>query len=252
MKNKVTGLFIALLMCAVFVNGFCGGQKDQEKLGKLEKRIDDLQNDVNNSLQQINLKIDSIEKGQPPVGDIVNKNGNDGGNTGDQPFNSGAVIIESQGTLAKSTVISYIKNLNPAISGSDVENLIDTYFKEAEKEGINHDLAIAQMLFITKSLTKKALTDVHNYAGLNIVNKKAVRFNSMAEGVRAHIQHLKGYSSSIKSSELKEPLVDPRWSILDPFRGKIKILDELSVKWAPGNSEYAGNIENIMNEMRRF
>jgi len=74
----------------------------------------------------------------------------------------------------------------------------------------------------------------------------------MTEGVRAHIQHLKGYSSSIKSSELKEPLVDPRWNILDPFRGKIKTLDELSVKWIPNNSEYTRKIENIINEMRRF
>jgi len=248
--RKVTGLFIALLMCAVLVNGFCGGQKD---LGKLEKKIDDLQNDINNSFQQINLKIDSIEKAQPPVGDIiVNINGVVGGSTGEQTPDCGAVIIEAQGTLSKSAVIGYIKKINPAVSANDAENLIDTYISEAGKEGINHDLAIAQMLFITKSLTKKVLTDVYNYAGLNVVDKKAVRFNSMTEGVRAHIQHLKGYSSSIKSSELKEPLVDPRWNILDPFRGKIKTLDELSVKWTPGNSEYAKKIENIINEMRRF
>jgi len=248
--RKVTGLFFALLMCAVLVNGFCGGQKD---LGKLEKKIDDLQNDVNNSFQKINLKIDSIEKGQPPVGGIiVNINEVVGGSTGEQPTNSSAVIIESQGTLSKSAVIGYIKKVNPAVSANDVEKLIDVYLSEAGKEGINHDLAIAQMLFITKSLNKKVLTDVHNYAGLNVVDKKAVRFNSMTEGVRAHIQHLKGYSSSIKSSELKELLADPRWDILDPFRGKIKTLDELSVKWAPGNSEYARKIENIINEMRLF
>jgi hypothetical protein len=248
--RKVTGLFIVLLMCAVLVNGFCGGQKDFEKL---EKKINDLQNDVNNSFQQINLKIDSIEKEQSSVGDIiVNINGVVGGSTGEQPSNNSAVIIESQGTLSKSAVIGYIKKMNPAISANYIENLIDTYFSEAGKEGINHDLAIAQMLFITKSLTKKALTDVHNYAGLNVVDKKAVRFNNITEGVRAHIQHLKGYSNSIKSSDLKEPLVDPRWKILDPFRGKIKTLDELSTKWIPNNSEYTRKIENIINEMRRF
>lgn len=157
-----------------------------------------------------------------------------------------------QGSLSKSTVINYIKNINPAVSDKDIENLIDTYFKEAEKEGINHDLAIAQMIFITKSLTKKGLTDVHNYAGLNVVDKKTVRFENMTEGVRAHIQHLKGYSSNISSSELNEPLADPRWNILNVFRGKIKTLEELSVRWAPNNSEYARKIENIINEMRRF
>jgi hypothetical protein len=247
MRIKVTGLFIVLLMCAVMVNGFCGGQKE------LKKKIEDLQNDVNNSFQQINLKIYNIEKGQPSIGNItVNINGVVGGSMGDQPSNSGVVIIESQGTLSKSAVIGYIKKINPDVSANDAEKLIDAYLSEAGKEGINHDLAIAQMLFITKSLTKKALTDVNNYAGLNVVDKKTVRFNSMTEGVRAHIQHLKGYSSSIKSSELKEPLVDPRWNILDPFRGKIKTLNELSIKWAPYSSDYARKIENIMNEMRRF
>jgi len=250
MRMKASGLLITLLMCAVLVNGFCGGQKD---MGKLEKKVDDLQKDVNNSLQQINLRIDNIDKVQPPAGDIIiNITEIAGGNTENQPPPSNTVTIETQGSLSKSAVINYIKNVNPAVSGKDVENLIDTYFREAEKEGINHDLAIAQMLFITKSLTKKGLTDVHNYAGLNVIDKKAVRFKNMTEGVRAHIQHLKGYSSNINSSELKEPLIDPRWNILNDFRGKIKTLEELSIKWAPGNSEYARKIENIMNEMRSF
>jgi len=246
-------------MFAIVVDGFCNGQKE------LRKKVNKIETDINNSLQEINLRLDSIEKGKPLIGDInVNINGVVGGNTGDQPQDnvksdpggssalppiSGTVVIETEGSLSKSAVINYIKSVNPAASGKDTENLIDTYFEEAKKEGINHDLAIAQMLYVTNNLIKKSLTNVHNYAGFNVVNNMAVSFNNMTDGVRAHIQHLKGYSSK---EELKSPLVDPRWKIIERYRGTVKTLDDLASKWNQANPSYARKIVSIINNMRRF
>jgi len=269
MRLKISGLFIILLMFAAAVNGFCGGTKE------LETKVNNLQRDTNNSLQEINTRLDNIERERQLISDInVNINEVVGGNTEEHPqvnatgtsgalsdnsvlldqaqSNNAAIRIEDSGSMSKSAIVNYIRNKNPAVSVMEVENLIDTYFREAEKEGINQDLAVAQMLYITKYMDNKELINVNNYAGLDPVSGQAVRFDNMQDGVRAHIQHLKGYSSNINSSQLKETLTDPRWDMLNDFRGTIKTLDGLSTKWAPNNSEYQKNIENIIYEMRRF
>jgi len=166
----------------------------------------------------------------------------------------GAIYIDRPGSLTKSAVIEYIRYKNPSISRRTVENLIDAYFREAGKEGINPDLAIAQMCRTTNFLGIERLMQAHNYAGFTSTPEwPGVFYGGMREGVIAHIQHLKGYTSNVSHTELKEPLADPRWDKLDGLRGTINTLEDLSVKWAPYNSRgYYNDIVDIINEMRRF
>ncbi len=49
----------------------------------------------------------------------------------------------------------------------------------------------------------------------------------MEEGIRAHIQHLKAYSSIEK---LNSPIIDKRYKFVK--RGSVKTIYDLSGKWA--------------------
>jgi hypothetical protein len=162
--------------------------------------------------------------------------------------------IGEPGTLSNiNAVVDYIVRENPAANRTEAQELVQIYFNEARKEGINQDIAIAQMLFATNYLRNRQHMQTYNYAGLNRTPRWNREFSYNTEGIRAHIQHLKGYSSNISQNQLKEPLVNPRWGILEDRNliGKAKTLNELAVYWAPNNVNYAGRINEIVTAMRR-
>jgi hypothetical protein len=162
----------------------------------------------------------------------------------------GAIYIAGQGSLRKEDIIVYIRHKNRNIPFKTIENLIDMYISEAKKEGINHDIAIAQMCRTTNFLSNKAM-QTHNYAGFVSTPGWSGRFTSMREGVIAHIQHLKGYTSNVLQSDNQN--VDPRWHMLDGYRGTIHTLEDLSRKWVRNNSRgYENDIKGKINEMRRL
>jgi hypothetical protein len=156
--------------------------------------------------------------------------------------------ILGTGSLTKASIIEYVRYQNPAASRV-IGPLIDIYFEEARFERINHDIAIAQMLHATNSLGNERMT-THNYAGLLPTREWNGRFpyrmnsNGMTEGVRAHIQHLKGYASN----ELNRPLVDPRYEILQQLNyiGRVRTFDELYSVWTADPSGYRDSIERIL------
>jgi len=156
--------------------------------------------------------------------------------------------IEERGTLTKAAVVQFILERNSNYPMSFLDEFIGTYFSEAEKSGINPDVAIAQMCYITNFLRKEKVMNTFNYAGFSTM-PPAGRFNSSEDGILAHIQHLKGYAN-----EIYKPgrIVDPRWDAIRNFRGTADTLDELAKKWAPNNSQYAAKIADIINDMRRF
>ena len=156
--------------------------------------------------------------------------------------------IEGRGSVEKSNIVDYIRSKNSSVSARDVENLIDTYIREAQRENINYDIAIAQMCYATDYLKNRELTNAFNYADFAPVNRVAIRYSSMNEGVRAHIQHLKGYASR----ERPQGLVDKRYQILADERilGTAKTLDALYERWAPSNSSgYGEKINKILEEL---
>jgi hypothetical protein len=167
---------------------------------------------------------------------------------------SGVIYIDDrQGSLSRRAIFEYIRRHSGAPSGI-IENIVDMYISEAGKEGINHDLAIAQMCRTTNYLSNENIMRTHNYAGFASTSEWPGRFSGgMRQGVIAHIQHLKGYTSQVSQNDLAQPLADPRWHTLDGLRGTIQTLEDLSKNWAPYNSSgYENEIRNIINEMRRF
>jgi hypothetical protein len=164
--------------------------------------------------------------------------------------------IMGAGSLTKEGVIQYIRsrNSNPVLSSRDIGRLIDIYFDEARLENINRDIAIAQMLYATSFLSNQRTTN-RNYGGLSSTPGWNGRFpnrlnDGMTEGVRAHIQHLKGYASR---TPLQNRNVDPRYDILINlgYLGSVRTFDQLYRRWSE-NPDYGNEIERILNGLYRF
>ena len=156
--------------------------------------------------------------------------------------------IMGQGLLTKNTIISYIISRNPSVNRSFLSYLIDCYFEEASAEGVNHDIAIAQMLHWTECLKNQERVRTHNYGGLSAEGLNwDGSFPDMTPGVRAHIQHLKGYAS-------RQPpytaLVDPTYSKI--ILGSASTFGELLTVWNPLSNVYRDSIYDILDTLYQF
>jgi len=156
--------------------------------------------------------------------------------------------IISRGYVSKKGAISYILSQNHTVSHLILNNLIDIYFEEAALEGVNHDIAIAQMLYVTNYLRNNMSS--HNYAGLSTIGTHGWNgnFPNMRTGVRAHIQHLKGYGSDqLPCSRI----VDPRYNLLGSMHGKVRDVSQLCELWS-NNSSYKDNLIGKLYSMYQY
>ncbi len=124
------------------------------------------------------------------------------------------------------------------------------YLEEGEAEGVRGDGAWVQACkethFFLFDLGTAVTFDQNNFCGMG-VTRKGMKGNSFAtprEGIRAQIQHLKGYGSA---EPLKNPCVDPRYKYISP-KGKAPTFEELAGKWAiPGyDTSKASSLEDAM------
>jgi len=158
------------------------------------------------------------------------------------PAISRNVLLEP-GQSRQSDIVALITSRNKRISYWYVVDVVGIYFDEAKFECINHDIAIAQMLYATDYLNNVQRTAVFNYSGM--FNE---RFCDKVTGIRAHIQHLKGYATV---ERLRTPQVDPRYDVLINcgYWGTVSTLDDLCRKWAPQSKDYGYRIKAILSEM---
>lgn len=139
--------------------------------------------------------------------------------------------IMTKGLLPKERMISFLWLKNSRMDVVDIELIADLYIKEAAKEGVNHDIAFAQMMLETGYL--KFTGDVsklqNNFCGLGAIGEgvPGLSFNTVEEGVRAHIQHLKAYASM---DSLNHKKVDDRYGKIK--RGIAPEIRHLTGRWA--------------------
>jgi hypothetical protein len=148
--------------------------------------------------------------------------------------------IMGKGSVTHESVIAYAKKKNPALSRNDTA-IINEYFREAD--GVNIDIAIAQMLYATNFFKNQTRIQNNNYAGFAAERPGNGIFRNMNTGVKAHIQHLKGYAKEVvKSGEV----VDPRYHLAFErgFRG-IQF-EDLYSRWTASPVNYGENIEAIL------
>ena len=167
--------------------------------------------------------------------------------------------ILGAGSLKADGVIEYVKskNLSPALNDANLRRLVNLYFSEAASEDVNHDLAVAQMLYWTNFLSDKDRVLTNNFGGLAETEEwngrfpYGTRYDGMTEGVKAHVQHLRLYASNTLKN-INTINVDPRHMYLEEFPSRITTFNALYEKWTQNTANYRQRINAILNDLYRF
>lgn len=165
--------------------------------------------------------------------------------------NNAKIMGESK--LTKSQFVQYLKSTStkPKLTCS-VEEIVELYLKEGAEEGIRGDLALCQALLETGNFTYGGLVtpEQNNFCGLGSTGKgfKGASFDTAAEGVEAHLQHLMAYATPRAP---RKKIIDPRYYLVHNMRKNSGFLPEwkdLNNKWA-ARSNYSDLIFNIYNKV---
>ena len=96
---------------------------------------------------------------------------------------------------------AYIKEKNPDVAQSVVD-MIPLYLLEGKAEGVRGDIAFAQSCLETGNFgfSGSAVTlDQNNFCGMGVTSNgmKGNSFDTPQLGIRAQVQHLKAYASTV-------------------------------------------------------
>ena len=149
------------------------------------------------------------------------------------------ISIYGDAVATKGQAVRLIKEKNPTVHlMCSVEELVDLYWIEAEREGVRPDLALAQSLVETGFYRYGGDVDhdQNNFCGLGTTGGgvKGAAFKTPELGVRAHIQHLLAYT---QKSRPKTEIIDPRYEIAHSIRLERGVVDTwsgLNGTWAMG------------------
>ena len=119
-----------------------------------------------------------------------------------------------------------------------LEQFVDLYIEEAAIEGIRADVAFAQAMIETKYLQYGGDVQVEqfNFAGLGATGggEPGNSFADVQTGVRAHIQHLKGYATT---EALVQECVDTRYGYV--AKGSAPYVEWLGIQENPDGKGWA-------------
>ena len=153
--------------------------------------------------------------------------------------------IITNGNTSEVQLIMFLKSNNENALNS-FPDLPKLYRQEAKIEGVNHDVAFCQMCLETDFLRfgKKIVSEDNNFASLGSLQKgKYAAFADRQLGVRAHIQHLKGYATV---EPLVQEIVDPRFHLIR--RGIAPKISQLSGRWSADLS-YGEKILSLLTRL---
>jgi len=167
------------------------------------------------------------------------------GSSKSSPSRTGPSLkIMARGKASPEIMKSFLIKYNGDADQAMVNRLVKTYIIEANREGVNYEVAFCQMCLETGFLKFEGSVSKyqHNYCGLGCVSMFSGGdwFGSMEEGIRAHIQHLKAYASF---EPVRSPVVDPRFSNVQ--RGSVRVVTDLTGKWAT-DPEYGRKISSMI------
>ena len=156
--------------------------------------------------------------------------------------------IMGTGRMTREQLVSFFLTQTEEVDRERVERLAAYYIKESAAEGINADIAFAQMCLETGFLRFGGLVtaEMNNFCGLGAINAEnpGLAFPDEQTGVRAHIQHLKAYASA---EPLNLPAVDPRYRYVNP-KGKAPHIYNLAGTWA-SDPAYGHKIDQLLRRM---
>ena len=153
--------------------------------------------------------------------------------------------IISRGQTSEVQMMMFLKT-NNSDALSQFPDLLKFYIEESNAEGVNYDLAFAQMCLETNYLRFGGNVSINsnNFAYLGSNNGTEVAsFDSQRLGVRAQIQHLKAYASR---EPLVQEIVDPRFRFVT--RGVAPTVDHLGGRWS-ADLDYGAKILAILRRL---
>jgi hypothetical protein len=158
--------------------------------------------------------------------------------------------IMGTGLITAAGLADFLLAANPGADEDFVRQLAGYYVEEAAAEGVNHDIAFSQMCLETGFLRYGGLVtpEMNNFCGLGAIGpgQPGEVFSEPAAGVRAHIQHLKGYATE---EALNGELADPRYFWIR--YGSSPTITGLAGTWA-ADRQYAVKISGILERLYTF
>lgn len=158
--------------------------------------------------------------------------------------------LKGQGQLTPAQLAGFFIKQRPDADVNEIINFAVDYVLEAKTEGLNSDVAFAQMCLETGYLRFGNLVtpDMHNYCGLGATGPEhpGEVFATRTLGIRAHIQHLQAYATK-EEEKLNNDLIDPRYDWVH----KTKFVEDiygLAGTWAT-DKEYGNKINRILTNM---
>lgn len=154
--------------------------------------------------------------------------------------------IMGHGNTSEVQLFVFLKN-NHDSAGRNYGDLPKIYREEGAIEGVNYDIAFAQMCVETNFLRfgSDLTPDQNNFGGIGAVggSSSGAVFLNRRIGVRAHIQHLKAYGST---EPLVQEQVDPRFNFVS--RGIAPLVGQLSGRWA-ADLDYGDRILAVLRRL---
>jgi len=227
-------LALSILLVFVTATGFCQSGFTPGQKSEIEAIV---RNAIRDELQG--------SKQQP-----VPVHGSPAPNTYIPPNAKGIVSCRNElmepGISRQEDIVALIVSRNCVTPRWYIAEVVRIYFCEAAFESVNHDIAIAQMLYATDYLKNVQRTAIHNYSGM--INES---FCNMTIGIRAHIQHLKFYAHGALVDYKRN--VDPRYNVLaaNNYLGIARTLEDLCYRWAESPAYLCG-IRSKLDEIRCY
>jgi N-acetylmuramoyl-L-alanine amidase len=154
--------------------------------------------------------------------------------------------IMGYGRTTEVQLMMFLKSNNES-SLNQFPELPKLYREEGVIEGVNYDIAFAQMCVETNFLRfgGTVRSEQNNFARLGDVGggPSGAAFTSPRIGVRAHIQHLKAYAST---EPIVQELVDPRFRFVT--RGIAPLVGQLSGRWT-ADPRYGDRILSVLRQL---
>ncbi len=163
------------------------------------------------------------------------------GDSGPNPLVMGTPVVP---VLARA---SFLHAMNPSVDLATALNYSLLYDEEGLFEGVNSDLAFAQMLLETSFLKfgGQVKGGQNNFAGLGALDggDQGLVFPSPRLGIRAQIQHLKYYATTLP---LNGPPINPRLGYVK--RASATTAWQLGRTWAT-DPDYGNKLMDLMSRM---
>ncbi len=159
-------------------------------------------------------------------------------------------LICSRSKVDAETLTAFVRRHNKNFE----QEIAESYLEIGRRYGIRGDIAFCQAILETGWFRfdrgTKVTASNHNYCGLGVVKLgvKGATFDSIEDGVTAHIQHLYAYASTDRLPE-GETLIDPRFDAVK--RGVARDWSDLNNRWAM-NSVYGSMILKIYSDLLKM